>query len=807
MATPESVREVELNIQGMTCASCVLHVEKALASVPGVDHCEVSLALERARVRLSEDGPNAAQLVDAVKRAGYRVATEEQALVVAGLEEEPIRQKALSQVSGVPGVVRAVVNASQNILKVERVPTLASNDRLLAALARAGLEARVVENREDDARVREMQRAERQLMGAVVFTVPLWVAMTDMVFHWGPPWVQNGWIQALLATAVEFGPGFSFIRRAWQNLIHGNANMDVLVATGTLAAWVYSLIHLVTSGPLYFDTSATVVTLILVGKYLEALAKGRTSETLRQLLSLRPSTAYVVTADGSRVEQPVESIGVGDRVWIRPGDRVPVDGRIESGRALVDESMLTGEPALVSRGPGEMVSAGTIHRGDQAFQMVAERVGRETVLAQIVAAVEEAQMAKAPIQQFADRVANVFVPTVILIALVTAVASGILLHHWGAALLRGVAVLVVACPCSLGLATPTAVMVGTGRAAKRGILFRNGEALQRAAQVTRVALDKTGTLTEGRPRVVEVRTLGTFTADEVLAIAASVESESSHPLAKAIRDAARDLAVPAASDVYGEPGAGVVGCVNGADVLVGNQRLLRSYGIELPEQEPGRDTLGEGATLVWCAIGSRVEAVIAIADPVRPDAVQAVRRLKNLGLRVAMLTGDRPEAAASVAARVGIDEVHAALTPAEKANRVAAWEEAGERVAMVGDGINDAPALARAFVGVAVAQGTDVAQESAEVTLMRADVEALVEAFEIGRKTLGKIRQNLLWALFYNVLMIPLAAFGVLSPMLAGGMMAFSSVFVVSNSLLLNRGTGSGDRGRAHRVVRERNAL
>ncbi|MCY0898826.1 MAG: heavy metal translocating P-type ATPase [Firmicutes bacterium] len=807
MSTPTN--EVELDIQGMTCASCVAHVEKALRSVPGVATCEVNLALERARVTLSSEASQTRQLVEAVSSAGYRVVTEEQQLLVPGLDEAPARRKAVEVVTAVPGVVRAAVNATDNTLRVERVPNLAKNEDLIAALAGVGLRAEVLEAQAVDPREAERKRAALRLSWAIGLTVPLWIAMSNMLFHWGPPWLQNGWAQLVLATAVEFGPGFSFIHRAWLNVSHGNANMDVLVATGTLAAWLYSAIHLVTHGPLYFDTAATVITLILVGKSLEATAKGRTSEALRQLLALRPVTTYIVTPEGSRVEVPVDQVTVGQRLWIRPGDRIPVDGTIESGQALLDESMLTGEPELVQKTVGDAVSAGTVHQGAQAFEMLAERVGRETVLAQIVAAVEEAQLAKAPIQQFADRVANVFVPAVLLVALGTIIVTGVALHQWGEALLRGVAVLVVACPCSLGLATPTAVMVGSGLGAKRGILFRDAEALQRTAEVTMVALDKTGTLTEGHPRVTQVVPFGSLSAEDVLAVVASVESWSSHPLAKALVNAAKDLAKQEATDVFVEPGVGVVGVVNGLEVLVGNERLMQSYGVEVPEalHHTLRDVAQPSATIVWCAIDAHIEAAITVADPLRVDAAETLRRMKRWGLRVAMLTGDRLESAQHLAARVGIDEVHAELTPLEKAEWVSKWEGAGARVTMVGDGINDAPALARAFVGMAIASGADVAQHAADVTIMRADVGAIADALAIGRKTLAKIRQNLLWALFYNVLMIPLAAAGVLSPMLAGAMMAFSSVFVVSNSLLLNREKGSSQDDRARGIVREGNAL
>jgi Cu+-exporting ATPase len=612
--------------------------------------------------------------------------------------------------------------------------------------------------------------------------------MVRMFFGVGPLWWTNPWMQFLAATVVQWGPGSSFTRRAWLSVRHGNANMDVLVATGTLAAWGVSVYGVFARAPLYFDTSATVITLILVGKYLEAMAKGKTSEAIRQLLALRPTTTRLVEANGQVTEVPVESVTVGQMLEIRAGDRIPVDGRVLNGTGLVDESMLTGEPEWQPKAVDQEVAAGTVHRGDRAFRMEAIRVGRDTVLAHIVEAVEEAQAAKAPIQQFADRVANVFVPIVLGIAAITFVSTGLVTGDYRAALLRAVAVLVVACPCSLGLATPTAVMVGSGIGARLGVLFRNGEALERVAKVQVVALDKTGTLTEGHPAVERVVTAAGVEEARVLGLAAALERASSHPLARAIIRAADAVEPVAVEDVYTEEGQGMVGFRAGETVLLGSPKLLGAYGASIPDALAAsvETDAQAGRTVVWLAVQDAVLGALIIADRIRPDARATIQALAARGIRTVMLTGDRQATANRVGHDVGITEVRAELSPQDKAAFIAAAEQAGRSVAMVGDGINDAPALARASVGMAVASGSDVATETAEVTLMRSEVGAVLQALTVGQKTLAKVRQNLFWALFYNVLMIPLAAFGVLSPMIAGAAMAFSSVTVVTNSLLLN---------------------
>ncbi len=785
-------KELQLEISGMTCASCVHHVEKALQKVPGINNADVNLALEKARISFDPSTVGTPDFVRAVAQAGYQVRLQSRVVSVPGLEESPVQTRAEEALRPLDGVVRIHSNPAKSTLTVERIRGQGDDAEILSALRNAGLTATVLdETVAIDARLQEARAARLRLGISLLFTLPLWAAMVRMFLGVGPLWLTNPWMQFVSATVVQWGPGYSFTRRAWLNVRHGNANMDVLVACGTLAAWTVSVYGLFAHAPLYFDTSATVITLILIGKYLEALAKGKTSEAIQELLALRPKTTRVVDPSGQVTEIAVESVTAGQQIEIRPGDRIPVDGAVVSGFGLVDESMLTGEPNPQRKEEADPVSAGTVHRGERAFRIQATRVGRDTVLAHIVDAVEEAQSAKAPIQQFADRLANVFVPVVIGIALVTFVASGIWTGDYRIALLRAVAVLVVACPCSLGLATPTAVMVGSGIGARVGVLFRNGEALERIARVDLVALDKTGTITEGHPEVQRVICMQNVDESRILGLAASLEESSGHPLAQAILRASEKIDHIPVEDVYTEEGQGMVGFINGQTVLLGNLTLLEAYGSVPPaamisqlEAESAR-----GRTVVWLAENEAVLGAVVIADRVRPDAATTIHALSNRGIRTMMLTGDRKDTAEHIAKEVGITEVRAGLSPRDKARFIEEAEKSGHYAAMVGDGINDAPALARAYVGMAIASGSDVATETAEVTLMRSEVGAVLQALTIGTKTIGKIRQNLFWALFYNVLMIPLAAFGVLSPMIAGAAMAFSSVTVVTNSLVLKYST------------------
>jgi P-type Cu+ transporter len=719
MNTPET----SLQIDGMTCGSCVARVEKALKKVPGVSSASVNLATERATVSALPEVPVSA-LKAAVERAGY---------AARELQQAPAPRRRIP----------------------EWWPVAAS----------------------------------------AVLSLPL---LVPMLLQWfGIDAMPNGWVQLALATPVQFGLGWRFYRAGWKALRAGTGNMDLLVALGTSAAYglsIYLLFRHAGHGTphLYFEASTAVITLVLLGKWLEARAKRQTTDAIRALSALRPTIARV-RRDGAEVDVPVEQVAPGDVVVVRPGERIAVDGEVVEGRSHVDESLITGESLPVAKGVGDKVTGGSIN-ADGALAVKTLAVGAETTLARIIRMVESAQAAKAPIQRIVDRVSAVFVPVVLGIALLTlggwVIASG----DWEQALVNAVAVLVIACPCALGLATPTAIMAGTGVAARHGILIKDAEALEVAHAVTLVAFDKTGTLTEGRPSLVDLRPAPGQSADEVLRLAAALQKTSEHPLALAVMNRVRErrLPVPEAHDAQALPGRGVQATVRGAELMLGSSRLLRELGMA-----PG--TLAgeaerfeqEGLTLSWLIrrSGERDEllGLLAFGDTVKPTARRAIERLHELGIRTVMLTGDNRGSAQAVARQLGIDDVRAEVLPGDKAAVLQALRGAREVVAMVGDGINDAPALAAADVGIAMSTGTDVAMETAGITLMRGDPLIVADAVDISRRTHAKIKQNLGWAFGYNVVGIPLAALGLLSPVIAGAAMAFSSVSVVSNALLLRR--------------------
>ena len=698
--------EIRLPIEGMTCASCVSRVERALARVPGVAKAEVNLATETATVAFS-DGASPEALVAAVRDAGYD----------ARLAPRPATSK---------------------------------------------------------------DRSWWPVAVAAALTAPLVLAMLLDI-------ALAPWLQLVLATPVQFVLGARFYRAGWKALRAGTGNMDLLVALGTTAAYGLS-VYLVLKGAyhLYFEAGAAVITLVLLGKWLETRAKRQTSEAIRALRVLRPETARLRRA-GGEVEVALAELKIGDVVIVRPGERIAADGEIVEGRTHADESMLTGESLPVAKEPGSLVTGGSLNaEGLIALRVTA--VGAQSVLARIIHLVESAQAKKAPIQRLVDRVSAVFVPIVLAIAAATLVSWGIVSADWEQALLNAVAVLVIACPCALGLATPTAIMAGTGIAAQNGILIKDAEALETAHAVAVVAFDKTGTLTRGAP------TLVAFEAHEMdrsaaLALAAAVQAGSEHPLAKAVIEAAKGLSIERATGTKALPGRGLEARVKGRRFALGSSRWLRELGVDLsPLAEKAAAWEREGRTVSWLAdLDDGLIAALAFGDEPRPEAAQAVQRLKARGIRTIMLSGDSAAAAGAVGRRVGIDEVRAPILPDEKAHAIAALRAPQRGVAMVGDGVNDAPALAAADLGVAMGSGTDVAMHAAGVTLMRADPRLVADAIDISRRTYAKIRQNLFWAFVYNVVGIPLAALGVLSPVLAGAAMALSSLSVVGNTLLLKR--------------------
>ena len=791
---------VSLNVLGMTCAACSARVEKGLRKLPGVQDANVNLAMERASVAYDPAQVKPEEMVAKIRDLGYDVAIERVQLSLVGMTCANCAARIERGLNKLPGV-QATVNFGAETAHVAYIAGVVTPDDLVRKVKDLGYDAFLPQEAgagaEQAAREAEIGR-KRFLFGlSAALSLPL---LASMIGHIVPTdnalihWLGNGWVQLALATPVQFYAGWQFYVDSYHNLKNRTANMSVLVALGTSAAYVYSLIAVLFPGlgidGLYFETSAILITLILLGKLLEAQAKGRTSAAIRKLLGLQPKTARVVR-NGAEVDVPIAEVQVGDVIVVRPGEKIPVDGVVLEGRSTVDESMLTGESMPVEKGPGDQVVGATINRHG-TFRFQATRVGRDTALAQIIRVVEEAQGSKAPIQRLADVVSAYFVPAVIGVALVTFAGWYVATGDLTRALLNMTAVLVIACPCALGLATPTAIMVGTGRGAEHGILFKGGEHLERTHELDAVVLDKTGTITKGEPALTDVLPAEGVDADELLRIAAAAERGSEHPIAQAIGTgaSARGLSVADAADFEAVPGHGIRAVVQGRTVLVGNRKWMRDNGLDPAPLEGELERLEEeGKTAMLTAIDGRLAGVVAVADTVKETSAEAVAMLKAMGLRVIMITGDNRRTARAIARAVGIaeEDVLAEVLPEEKASAVKRLQEQGLRVAMVGDGINDAPALATADVGIAVGTGADVAIEAADVTLMRGDLRGIVAAIRLSRATMGKIRQNLFWALVYNTIGIPFAAFGLLSPIIAGAAMAFSSVSVVTNSTLLMR--------------------
>jgi Cu+-exporting ATPase len=800
LALPKDFR---LQVGGMTCASCVMRVEKALKALPGVQDASVNLATEVATVK-ADAGVNAAALEAAVRKAGYDVPTHELTLGIQGMTCASCVARVEKALNKVPGVESASVNLATEKATVKAFSTVAYAE-LAAAVEKAGYAATPA----DEAGAPPARRGPEwwPVLVAALLTLPLVAPM--LLQPLGIHWMPGGWVQWALATPVQFGLGARFYIAGWKAVRARAGNMDLLVALGTSAAYGMSVYMLLRHGGhgaehLYFEASAAVITLVLLGKWLETRAKRQTADAIRALNALRPTRARV-RRDGVEVEIPVEQVAVGDLVVVRPGERIPVDGRVQDGRTHVDESLITGESLPVAKGAGDPVTGGAIN-AEGLLVLATTAIGTETTLARIIRMVESAQAAKAPIQRVVDRVSEVFVPVVLGIALLTFLAWFGVSGDWERALVNAVAVLVIACPCALGLATPTAIMAGTGVAAQRGILIKDAEALEVAHAVTTVVFDKTGTLTEGRPSLVAIEPADGSSADALLRRAAALQATSDHPLARAVMERARAQAidVPAARDAKALPGRGLEGTVDGALLALGSTRLLHELGLDAGQLAPVAQRLeGEGRTVAWlidrtatARVGdnpatARLVGLLAFGDTVKPAAREAVARLKQLGIRTVMLTGDNAGAAQAVAKDLGIDEFRAEVLPADKAAEVQKLRAAGQVVAMVGDGINDAPALAAAQVGIAMSTGTDVAMETAGITLMRGDPRLVADAIDVSRRTYSKIKQGLFWAFAYNALGIPLAAMGLLTPVIAGTAMAFSSVSVVTNALLLRRWRGA----------------
>ncbi|WP_198381575.1 heavy metal translocating P-type ATPase [Roseomonas sp. KE2513] len=812
MSLAEATR-LSLPVEGMTCASCVSRVERALSAVPGVTAAAVNLATHRAMVE--GEALDLAALRRAVARAGYESPGEVTEISVEGMSCASCTGRVERALAAVPGVEGASVNLATHRATVRHAPGAVERETLEAAIARAGYTALPEHDPEHDPGHHHGHAAaseadphagppgageeaglRRDTLVAMVLAAPLF--LVEMGGHLVPALHHavegQAWrlVQLVLATAVMFGPGWRFHRTGWPALLRGGPDMNSLVAIGTLAAWGYSVVVTLAPGLLpegqrgvYFEASAVIVALVLLGRWLEARSRGRASSAIRRLLDLRPATARV-EREGREAEVPARSLRVGEVMRLRPGERVPTDAVVLEGESHVDESMVTGESLPVRRGPGDAVVGGTVN-GRGALRLQATAVGSATVLARITRLVEEAQGGKLPVQAMADRVTRWFVPAVILVAALTFVGWMVAGAGTAGALVAAVSVLIIACPCAMGLATPVAVMVGTGRAAALGVLFRRGAALQALRDVTVVALDKTGTLTEGRPVLTDLIPAPGFDREAVLRLVAAAEAGSEHPLAEALREAAGEVSLPRAEGFEAVPGMGLRAVVEGKRVEVGAARFMTSLGLDVsPFAGAAAALAAQGRSPVFAAVDGRVAAVLAMADRLRDTAAPALLSLKGMGLRLAMVTGDSRRTAEAVARPLPLDIVEAELRPEGKVEAVQRLRGEG-RVAFVGDGVNDGPALAAADVGIAIGTGTDVAIETAEVVLMSGDPRGVATAIGLSRATMRNIRQNLFWAFAYNVVLIPVAVAGLLSPELAAAAMGLSSVFVVGNALRLRR--------------------
>ncbi len=796
------MRSITLPVKGMTCASCVKAVENALSRLEGVHEVNVNFASEKATLKIDRDLP-LESLIKAIKDEGYDVVTIKQDFSVRGMTCAACVGAVERALKGLFGVIDVNVNLATEKATIEYIPTIVGFDDFKRVVKEQGYELQTITgefiDRERQERERDYLDLKRRFVVSAVLSALILIGSLTSI-----PILSNWFVLFILATPVQFWAGWRFYRAALLALRHLSTNMNTLVVVGTSAAYFYSVVatflpEIFEAGGLkphvYFDTSAVIITLILFGRLLEARAKGRTSEAIRKLIGLQAKTARV-ERDSAEVEIPVEEVIVGDTVVVRPGERIPVDGIIIDGYSSVDESMLTGESLPVEKRVGDLVYGGTINK-EGRFKIRATKIGKDTVLAQIIRLVEEAQGSKAPIQRLADKVASIFVPTVIGIASVTF----LIWYFFGPepaftrAMMNFIAVLIIACPCALGLATPTALMVGTGKGAERGILIRDAEALEIAHKIDTVVMDKTGTITRGEPELVDIISLNSASTEDLLLLAASLERASEHPLAEAIYRAAEkyNLRLKEPEEFSAIPGGGVSGILDRKRVFIGNLNLLEKEGIDISAvKEQVLRLNSEGKTAVILSVEGQAQAIFAIADSVKETSRQAIAELKNMGIEVVMLTGDNERTARRIAQEVGIERFFAEVLPEGKVEIIRKLRAEGRMVAMVGDGINDAPALAEADLGIAIGTGTDIAMEASDITLIKGDLRSVVEAIRLSKLTLRTIKQNLFWAFFYNIIGIPIAAgvlypFGgpLLNPIFASAAMAFSSVSVVTNSLRL----------------------
>ena len=805
-------QQATLQITGMTCSACAARIEKGLSRMEGVSRANVNLALEQATVGFDPNVAGVPQIEEKIRSLGYDTLKESADFDITGMTCAACSARIEKVLGRMPGIAAVNVNLALETAHVEFSPGNTSTAEIMDKVSSIGYKAALKQDRKDIAgqRGEEITRKRNKWIISAILSLPLLWAMAGHFsftsWIWTPELLMNPWFQLVLATPVQFLIGWQFYVSAYKALKNGSANMDVLVVLGTSAAYFYSLYLTVDSlrmsgmnhtVDMYYETSAILITLILVGKWFEALAKGRSSDAIRSLMGLQAKTALVLR-DGVELSIPVEDVIPGDIVLVKPGTKVPVDGEVVEGLSSVDESMLTGESIPVEKKPGDSVIGATLNKNGM-LRIKASKVGRDTALAQIIRVVEEAQGSKAPIQRIADVISGIFVPIVVGIAAVTF----IIWYVWGApgqfadALEKAIAVLVIACPCALGLATPTSIMAGSGRAAEFGILFKGGEHLEAAQGIKVVVVDKTGTVTNGKPVLTDIVTTTGIAAqgkalaeNRLLSMTAAAEKLSEHPLADAIVAGAesRGIQLPPAEQFEAVPGRGVSAVVDGQKVSVGTRRMMEESGLEIAPWTAIMTKLEhEGKTAMLVSVDNVIAGVVAVADTIKETSRAAVARLHEMGIEVVMITGDNKITAQAIAGQAGIRTVLAEVLPEGKAAEIRRLQSGGVKVAMVGDGINDAPALATADTGMAIGTGTDVAMEAADITLMRGDLMSIPDAILMSRKTMRNIKQNLFWALAYNTIGIPIAALGFLAPWLAGAAMAFSSVSVVLNALRLQR--------------------
>lgn len=792
-----SIEKINIDINGMTCAACSTRVEKALNKKEGVSNAVVNLLGQKATIEYNSENTKPIELIKTIEKSGYEVPIVSKTLLIEGMTCAACSTRVDKVLNKIDGVVKANVNLSTNKAIIEFPSGLISDEELIRIVDKAGYKAEIeVErdlDREKELREKEIKSLKTSFIISAILSLPLFSAM---FFHMAgvhnglSNLLNNGWFQLLLATPVQFIIGYRFYKGAYNALRGGGANMDVLISMGTSAAYFYSIYNLfIGVNEYYFESSAVIITLILLGKLFEAIAKGKTSEAIKKLMGLQPKTAKVIR-DNVEIDLPLEKLQIGDVIVVRPGERVPVDGIIVEGNSALDESMITGESIPIDKTVGDPVIGATINKFG-AFKFEATKIGKDTVLSQIIKLVEDAQGSKAPVQRLADKISGVFVPIVVIIAALAFLGFTFIAKDFNAGLINAVAVLVIACPCALGLATPTAIMVGTGKAAEKGILIKSGEHLERTHKMDTIIFDKTGTITKGQPEVTDILDLNDFGKDELLRIAASVERASEHPLGQSIvkMGLEKKLALKDPESFSSIPGKGLEAKFEGKDILIGNRRLMNDNNIIIDNIEENQMLKLEedGKTAMLISIEGQLTGIIAVADQIKETSLEAIKQLTAMGLEVYMITGDNERTARAIAKDIGITNILADVLPEDKAVKVEELKAQGKHVGMVGDGINDAPALAAADVGFAIGTGTDVAMEAADITLMRGDLGGVVTAIRLSHKTMKTIKQNLFWAFFYNTIGIPFAALGFLNPMVAGAAMAFSSVSVVTNSLRLKK--------------------